>query len=95
MVAPCWAYHPILRKTDAWLPGQLRAAMEERERLADALLALDDAVSTVVAGLKERGFTSPYLKAFVVARINPSRFVKGEVPSVPSLLARMTKRTKA
>ena len=30
-----------------------------------------------VKGLKERGFESPYLRAFVVARINPLRFKRG------------------
>jgi ParB family chromosome partitioning protein len=30
----------------------------------------------VVAALKARGLTSPYLKPFVVARINPIRFSK-------------------
>jgi len=30
-----------------------------------------------VKQLKERGFESPYLKAFVVARINPLRFKRG------------------
>ncbi len=28
--------------------------------------------------LKERGFESPYLRAFVVARINPLRFQRAE-----------------
>jgi len=85
------AYHALLRKTDAWMPGRLRATAEERESLADALLALDDAVVAVVAALKERGFTSPYLKTFVVARIDPLRFIKGEPPSVATLLAGMEK----
>lgn len=33
--------------------------------------AEDDAVNAAVKDLKERGFRSPYLRAFVVARINP------------------------
>ena len=48
----------------------------------------------VVASLKERGFTSPYLKTFVVARINPLRFITGDLPSLPDLLATMTKRAR-
>ena len=35
------------------------------------MTAADDAVGAAVEKLKERGLTSPYLKAFVVARINP------------------------
>jgi ParB family chromosome partitioning protein len=33
-------------------------------------------VNTIVAALKAKGLTSPYLKPFVVARINPIRFSK-------------------
>ena len=88
------AYHPLLRKTDAWMPGRLRVTAEKRESLADALLALDDAAVAVVAALKERGFTSPYLKTFVVARMNPLRFIKGELPSVATLLASTEKRAR-
>ena len=43
----------------------------------------------ISAHLKARGFDSPYLKAFVVARINPLRFIKGDLPSYESLLERM------
>jgi ParB family chromosome partitioning protein len=35
---------------------------------------LDEAVVAAMAALKERGFESPYLRPFVVARINPLRF---------------------
>ena len=51
-------------------------AVLERERRAAKVLRLDDAVSKVVAALKERGLTSPYLKPFVIARVNPIRFSK-------------------
>jgi ParB family transcriptional regulator, chromosome partitioning protein len=30
----------------------------------------------VVAKLKQRGFVSPYLRAFVVARVNPLRWIQ-------------------
>jgi ParB family chromosome partitioning protein len=52
-------------------------ALEERQRRADAVLALDDAVATVVAALRERGMQSPYLRNFVLARSNPLRFRRG------------------
>jgi ParB family chromosome partitioning protein len=87
-------YHSALRKVDAFLRTSLRAGMPERERRAQALLELDDAVSEAVAKLKERGLTSPYLKSFVVARVNPLRFIKGELPSFDELLATMTKRAR-
>jgi ParB family chromosome partitioning protein len=66
----------------------------ERERRAAQLLELDDAVGEAVAKLKARGFDSPYLKAFVVARVNPLRFVQGAPPPFDELLAQMTRRAR-
>jgi ParB family chromosome partitioning protein len=69
-------YHSVLRRIDDFLDEPLAKAVRERERRAAKLLKLDDAVSTIVAALKERGLTSPYLRPFVIARINPIRFSK-------------------
>ena len=44
----------------------------ERRLRADKLLELNELVNEAVAALKARGMQSPYLKAFVVARINPA-----------------------
>jgi ParB family chromosome partitioning protein len=41
------------------------------------VLELEEVVSAAVKALKERGFESPYLRPFVVARINPLRFQRG------------------
>ena len=46
----------------------------ERRLRADKLLELNDLVNEAVTSLKAKGMESPYLKAFVVARINPLRF---------------------
>jgi ParB family chromosome partitioning protein len=71
------AYHPVLRRVEVFLGSPLPQALEVREARAQKLIDLDDSVAEAVASLKERGFTSPYLKAFVVARINPLRFRRG------------------
>ena len=65
------AYHPVLRRIDKFLGAALPRALEIRRERAAKVLALEEAVSDAVRGLKERGFESPYLRAFVVARINP------------------------
>ncbi len=88
------AYAPALKKVDQYLDQPLSAAIAERERRAQMVLDLDEAVSAAVERLKERGLTSPYLKAFVVARINPLRFIKGDPPPFDELLATMTKRAR-
>ena len=88
------AYHPVLRRCDEWIGRPLAAAVATRDRRAEAVLALDDAVGAVVERLKKRGFQSPYLRPFVIARINPLRFMKGKAPPVETLLADMTKRAR-
>jgi len=50
----------------------------ERERRGAKILKLDDHVTAAVEKLKAKGLTSPYLKAFVVARVNYTRFSKAE-----------------
>jgi ParB family transcriptional regulator, chromosome partitioning protein len=42
-----------------------------------------------VRGLKERGFESPYLRAFVVARINPLRFKRGATAEFDETIDKM------
>src|SRR5262245_48993038 len=88
------AYHPVLRRSEEWVGRPLAAAVATREQRAEALLALDDAVGAVVDRLKKRGFQSPFLRPFVIARINPLRFMKGKAPPVETLLADMTKRAR-
>jgi ParB family chromosome partitioning protein len=59
---------------ESFQASKLSNALEVRRERAARLLELDAAVGVAVAALKARGFESPYLKAFVLARINPLRF---------------------
>jgi ParB family transcriptional regulator, chromosome partitioning protein len=70
------AYQPILRRIDDFLDEPMSKALKERERRAKKILKLDDAVGAAVEKLKAKGLTSPYLKPFVVARVNYTRFSK-------------------
>ena len=70
-------YRPVLVRTVEFLGTKLGKAIESREAQAKKLHELDAAVTGAVAKLKERGFDSPYLKNFVVARVNPLRFQRG------------------
>jgi ParB family transcriptional regulator, chromosome partitioning protein len=83
------AYHPILKRVEGFLDDRLSKALAVREERSKLLLDLDDAVVAAVNALKERGLTSPYLKAFVVARTNPIRFHKGEPPPFEETIAKM------
>ena len=86
-------YRPILVRTDDFMSVKLPKAIAEREARAKQLLELDEAVNAAVKKLKERGFESPYLKSFVVARINFLRFAKGEV-DFDSAITRMLASAK-
>ncbi len=68
------AYHPILKRCDKFLGAKLPTALITRRARAEKLLELNELVNEAVKGMKARGLESPYLKAFVVARINPLRF---------------------
>ena len=68
------AYHSVLKRVDEFLKKPLRTAIVLRRERAKILLALDDRIVQQVESLKAKGLTSPYLKSFVVARVNPIRF---------------------
>jgi ParB family chromosome partitioning protein len=76
------AYHPVLKRVDEFLKRPLRASLETRRERARRVLALDDRIVEQVEALKAKGLTSPYLKSFVVARVNPLRFRPKEAPAL-------------
>jgi ParB family transcriptional regulator, chromosome partitioning protein len=67
-------YYSFLRKVDRFATATLPKSLREREGHSARLLAIDERVKEIVAELKKRGFRSPYLRNYVVARINPVRF---------------------
>jgi ParB family transcriptional regulator, chromosome partitioning protein len=83
------AYHPILRRTEKFQSVPLPQALETRRERAARILELDAAVTEAMKKLKERGFESPYLRPFVVARINPIRFKRGGSPDVDETIDTM------
>ncbi|OFW09343.1 MAG: hypothetical protein A3H96_07980 [Acidobacteria bacterium RIFCSPLOWO2_02_FULL_67_36] len=83
------AYHPVLRRIEDFLDERLPRAVKERERRAALVLPIDDGVARIVEKLKKCGLTSPYLKPFVVARINPIRFSTSTQFDFDDVLRRM------
>ena len=84
------AYAPALKASDAFLTQPLPEALRLREARAERVLAIDDRVAEISAALKERGFDSPYLRNFVVARIRPFRPRGKPAPDADALLDHMT-----
>jgi ParB family chromosome partitioning protein len=85
------AYQSILKRVDGWLEQPLKDSLKVREKRAEKIEKLDTRVSEVVKELQGKGFKSPYLKAFVVARVNPLRFMK-TVPPFDEALDDILKR---
>jgi ParB family chromosome partitioning protein len=86
------AYHPVLRRLEAFSDEPIRSVLKVHERRATLLLELEEKVAEAVAKLKERGLQSPYLRSFVVARVNPLRWIQGELPSAEKVLQTMRDR---
>ena len=73
----------------------LPAVLDLRQARAERLLAIDERVGELITALKERGFESPYLRNFVVARIRPFRPRGKPAPEPDELLEHMEKAAEA
>jgi ParB family chromosome partitioning protein len=58
------------------------------------LLELNELVNDAVKKLKERGLESPYLKAFVVSRVNHLRWVKEKHPDFDDTMETILKAAR-
>jgi ParB family chromosome partitioning protein len=94
------AYSPVLKKVDRFESKPLPTTLRDREAWAARLLEIDGEVKSIVARLQAQGLRSPYLRNYVVARINPVRFIKlkkGDTKppmTVPQALVRMSAAAK-
>jgi len=70
------AYSAFLRKVERFSDRGLGVSLRQREAWAARLEEIDTRVKGIIAALQARGFKSPYLRNYVVARINPVRFHK-------------------
>jgi ParB family chromosome partitioning protein len=70
------AYSSFLKKVDRFSDRTLPVGLRQREDYAARLQQIDAQVKRIIEGLQARGFKSPYLRTYVVARINPVRFHK-------------------
>src|SRR5688572_27920934 len=86
------AYNPVVRRLETFSEDPISKAIKRHEKTAELLMDLDARVSEAVKKLKEKGFVSPYLRTFVVARINPLRWIQGEPPPLEEVLKTMRDR---
>ena len=94
------AYSSFLKKVDRFSERTLPVSLRQREDYAARLQEIDAQVKKIIDKLQKKGFKSPYLRTYVVARINPVRFhraKKGETgPAMPikEALTRMAAAAK-
>jgi len=86
------SYNPIVRRLTTFSDESINKAIRIHEKHAGMLMDLDERVAEAVKKLKDKGFVSPYLRAFVVARINPLRWIQGEPPPLEEVLKTMRDR---
>ena len=72
------AYQFVLRRTESFSDEPLSETLKEKVSRAKHLLKFDKEVVKAVDELKARGLKNPYLKVFVIARVNPLRFSKAK-----------------
>ena len=72
------AYSAFLKKVDRFSDRTLAVSLRERQDSASRLIEIDAQVKRLIATLQAKGFKSPYLRNYVVARINPVRFHKAK-----------------
>jgi ParB family transcriptional regulator, chromosome partitioning protein len=75
------AFAPILRRVDKFLKGAFPKTLAEREERAALVRGADEALADVVARLKKRGISHPYVKNFVLARTTPLTRQRKTLPS--------------
>src|SRR5262249_12248538 len=85
-------YHSILRRVETFTDEPLLSAIKDHEKRAAMVLDLAEKIAGVGKELKERGLVRPYLRSFVVARINPLRWIKDGPPPLEEVLKTMRER---
>lgn len=86
------AYHPVLRRVETFSDEPIGKAVASHEKLAALTLEVEEKVAAAIAKLREKGLVSPYLRSFVVARVNPLRWIQGDLPPAEKVLTTMRDR---
>ena len=92
------AYSPFLKRLDRFSERKLAASLAQRQDYAARLREIDAQVKRIVAKLQARGLKSPYLRTYVVARINPVRWIrlkKGDSKPPMPMAAALTRMAAA
>jgi ParB family transcriptional regulator, chromosome partitioning protein len=83
------AFAPILRRVDKFLEGTFPRTLATREKRAEQVREVDEALGKVVAALKKRGINHPFVKNYVLARTTPLSRARKTLPSFENTLSKL------
>ena len=89
------AFAPILRRVDKFLRLTLPKGLAERGERADLVRDADEALGAVVARIKKRGITHPYVKNYVLARTTPLTRARKTLPPFDQTFRRLRENLEA
>ncbi len=89
------AFAPILRRVDKFLRLTLPKGLEERGERADLVRDADETLGEVVARIKKRGITHPYVKNYVLARTTPLTRARKTLPPFDQTFKRLRENLEA
>jgi ParB family transcriptional regulator, chromosome partitioning protein len=89
------AFAPILRRVDKFLRGPFPKTLPEREERAALVRRADEVLGEVVARLKKRGISHPYVKNFVLSRTTPLTRQRKTLPSFEQTFKKLTANLEA
>jgi ParB family chromosome partitioning protein len=83
------AFAPMLKRVDRFIDETFSRSMPLREKRAEKVRAADDALAAVVAKLKKRGLSHPFVKSYVLARTTPLTRQRKTLPSFDQTFSRL------
>jgi ParB family chromosome partitioning protein len=89
------AFAPILKRVDRFLDERLPKALTLRQARAAKVKAADAALAEVVAKLKKRGLSHPFVKNYVLARTTPLTRQRKTLPSFDQTFAKLSENLAA
>ena len=84
------AFAPLLRRVDKFLRGTFPTTLREREERAAMVRRADEVLGDVVARLKKRGISHPFVKNFVLSRTTPLTRQRKTLPSFEQTFKKLT-----
>jgi ParB family chromosome partitioning protein len=89
------AFAPLLRRVDRFLKVTLATGLGERQERADLVREADETLGEVVAKLRRRGISHPYVKNYLLARTTPLTRARKTLPPFDQTFKKLRENLRA